>query len=312
MALNNTWVEWAVRQAVGDKTLMKAIDTVVRDAPIMAVMQFYATSNGFLDVYEVIKTVDGMEQTDLDAPIPEIDIASDIKQISLNSFAGKIVAGLDKLNRLGKTIGDYVSDIIPKHTGRTMERMEKTWIDMARAYALQNAAIDPATQTRVIDAGGDSNTNYTLLSVRWEQDNLSGIFDPKGFGTGKIFEEIPLWKGGVGEDTDGVAQYGVILKNYSGFKFANPDNVGAIVNIDKASVPTEEQLGDIIDDTRANMVLVHPKMARAIGISLGLSRMEYHIGDTDLVQSFLTIDGIPLVTSRQFLRGTEPNVVVPT
>jgi hypothetical protein len=292
---------------MGDKSITDAIDLVIKKAPIMASMPLENSSDGLDDVYEVVKEVDEIPQTDLDSPVPEIDLDTDVEQLSLMSFAGKIIAGLDKLKKLKKGMGDYITDRIPKHTQRTMESMEKTWINMARAFCVQNYATDP---TRVIDDAGSNNTNFSIIAVDWTVGETTGLVNEDGFGTGKIFEEIPLWLGGVGESSDGVPIQGVLLKNYIGFKFANPLNVGAIINIDIAATPSEEQLGDLIDDTNATALYMHPYMARRIGIALGLASMEYRFGDTDLVQSFLTIDGIPIITSRQFPRGTEANITL--
>jgi hypothetical protein len=222
----------------GDKTLADAVDTITKDAPIMSNMPMEETSNGFVDTYEVLTEVDGVPQTDLDAPVPEIDLSSEIEQISLNSFSGRIIAGIDKLKQLGKTMAEYVTDRLPKHFRKTMEKMEVTWIyNFARAYAIAN--YNEGDTTRLIDGGGSNDTNYSIIAVRWEPGETTGLYDPEGFGNGKIFEEIPESDGKVYRDKDDRSVYSMVVKNYIGFKLANPNNVTAMVNIDVvADVPS--------------------------------------------------------------------------
>lgn len=308
MALTNVYVEKAIKEVTGDAPIENAIDTITKDAPIMAFMPMEAANGRFVDTFEVLKSVDGIEQTDLDAPIPEIDLATDIEQLSLNAFSGRIVAGIDKLNLLGVDMAQYASDRLPKHYRRTMEQMEKTWIyNFARAYAIANYAED---NTRVIDFGSANNTNYSIIAVRWETGETTGLFDAQGFGNGKIFEEIFESGGNAYRDANDRTVQSMVVKNYVGFKFANPLHVAAIVNIDVAAVPTEDQLGQLIDDTNADALYMHPTLARKISNTYGVDRIQYDAGDTNLGQSFLTYDGIPMITSRQFERGTESNVTL--
>jgi hypothetical protein len=229
MALKNTWIEWAKKRVLGDKTLDDAVDTVTKDAPIISNMPVEDASDGFTDTYEIVKEVDGIEQTELDAPIPEIDLSTDIDQISLNSFSGRIVAGIDKLKQLGKTMAEYVTQRLPKHFRKTMEKLEVTWIyNFARAYAITN--YQAGDTTRVIDGGGSNDTNYSIIAVRWEQGETTALRDPNGFGDGMIFDEIPESGGNAYRDSDDRTVYSMVVKNYLGFKFANPLHVTAMVN----------------------------------------------------------------------------------
>ncbi|MEA1998020.1 MAG: hypothetical protein U9N61_01660 [Euryarchaeota archaeon] len=309
MALKNTYVELAISKITGDKTLVDAVDTVTEESPIMAILPMEETSNGFTDNYEVLKEVDGIPQTDLDAPVPEIDLSEDVEQVSLNSFSGRIVAGIDKLKLLDKSMAEYVSVRLPKHYRRTMQKMEKTWIyNFARKFALENYATD---NTRVIDGGGAGDTNYSILAVKFEQGETAGLYDPNGFGDGTLFEEIFESGGEVYRDKDDRSVQSMVVKNYIGFKFANPLHVVAMVNIDASAVPTEEQLGALIDDAQgADALFMHPTLARKLSTKYGTDKIEYKYGDTDMSSQFKYYDGVPLITSRNFERGTEPKVTL--
>jgi len=308
MALKNTYVERAIETVKGDKTLEDAIDYVTVDSPIMPNMPMGATNKGFNDVYEVVKEVDGIPQTDLDAPIPEIDLSTDLEQISLNSFSGRIIAGIDKLKQLDTNIASYVSDRLPKHYRRTMEQMEKTWIyNFARAFAIANYAKD---NSRVIDGGGANNTNSSIIAVRWEPGEIEGLYDAKGFGNGKLFEEI-FESGGNPYNLDGRTVYSMVAKNYIGFKFANPRYVTAMVNIDIADLPTKAELGALIDNAGgADALYMHPTLARAISDTYGTDKIEYMAGNTNIAQRFRLYDDVPMIGSRHFDYGTESNVTL--
>ena len=308
MALKNTYVEKAINTVKGDKTLEDAVDYVTVDSPIMANMPMSPTNKGFNDVYEVVKEVDGIPQTDLDAPIPEIDLSTDLEQISLNSFSGRIIAGIDKLKQLDTNIASYVGERLPKHYRRTMEQMEKTWIyNFARAFALANYTAD---NSRVIDGGGSSNTNSTIIAVRWEPGEVEGLYDPNGFGDGKLFEEI-FESNGAAYNLDGRTVYSMVAKNYIGFKFANPRYVTAMVNIDIASIPTKKQLGALIDNAGgADALYMHPTLAREISDTYGTDKINYEAGDTNIAQMFRLYDDVPMIGSRHFDYGTEANVTL--
>lgn len=309
MALVNTWVEWAKGRVLGDKTLSDAVDTITKDAPIISNMPMEDTSDGFIDNFEIVTEVDGIAQTDLDAPIPEIDLSSELDQVNLNSFSGRIVAGIDKLKILGKTMAQYVSARIPKHVRKTMEKMEVTWIyNFALKYAIANYAND---NTRVIDGTGSNNTNYSILAVRWESGETTGLRDPNGFGTGQIFDEIPESGGNPYRDPDNRTVQSMVVKNYIGFKFANPHNVVAMVNIDVATVPTKAQLGLLIDGSDgADALYMHPTLARAISDAYGTDKISYSAGENVMAQMFRSYDDTPIITSRNFKPGTEANVTL--
>ena len=213
------------------------------------------------------------------------------------------------LKQLKKDIVDYVLDRTPKHFRKTMQNLEKTWIyNYARAYAIANYTED---NTRVIDGGGSGDANWSIIAVRWEPGEITGLYDAEGFGKGKVFDVILESDGAAYRDKDDRTVKSAVVKNYLGFKFANPRYVTAMVNIANAATPTEAQLGDLIDDADGATVLyMHPTMARRISKAYGTDKIEYTSSDTNMSQTFMSYDGVPIVTSRQFDRGTEADVTL--
>ena len=115
--------------------------------------------------------------------------------------------------------------------------------------------------------------------------------------------------------------YGMRLKSYFGVLTADPRNVASIVNIDISDadptnwkLPTAMQIDDAIAAVRGatggnTMILVHPKLKTALN-SFKTSIMETTVEVMNLERRFDAWNGIPIVQSYNFLRGTEATVTL--
>lgn len=323
MALKNTFREVAIKVAPKQPEM---IDYLLEEAPIMELMPFAPTTNGINHVYEQLIDVTGNGIVDLDGELPNVDSATKLEQQNLSVFGGLIEAGEDKIKMFGGA-GTYFASKMPqilKKTGADTER--SVLYNNLRALAVQAKATEglPDAADHLLSAGGDQNKNYSLLVVKWEPGNLSGLYDPNGFGRGMLFDMEAVNGGSLyftKNSTQKTLGYGMRLKSYFGVLTANPRNVSAIVNIDISNsdpdewdLPTANQIDDAIAAVRGTtggntMILVHPKLKSAMNI-YKTSLMETTVDVMNLERRFMAWNGVPIVESYNFLRGNEPNVSV--
>ena len=113
--------------------------------------------------------------------------------------------------------------------------------------------------------------------------------------------------------------YGQRFATYFGVQIANMNHLSSIMNIDLDDdgsggykhLPTEMQIDDALDDARAGagtMILCHPKVKRALG-KYKSAKLSTQVADKNFNKIVDFWDDIPIITSRNFLKGTEPKVV---
>lgn len=310
--VNNIFREIAIELS---KKQPKMVDQLLEEAPIFATIPMEGASHDLWNLYEEQDTVVGASLVDVDDELPEVYSESKLKQIDLSILGGKEYVGEDKALIFGGAAAYFAKQqaSILKKTGQDAEA--GIIYNNLRAYAEANHT---AAIPKLIDVTGSANTNYTILCVNWAQGEITGLFREGGFGRGALMDITPLSGGNLFEKTisgKSILVYGARLKSYIGIQLANARYVSAIVNIDRVNskTPTAAQIDSTISNARGTsartVLYMHPDVLNML-YALKYADLQMRPQDTDLNSMVLTWNGIPIITSYNFLRGTENNVTV--
>jgi hypothetical protein len=304
MALKNLFRELAISQAPKQTVL---VDSVTEEAPILATIPMQAASNGFQNVYEDLKEVEGAQFVALDEALPTIGMDAELKYVDLSILGGIQEVGEDKALKLGGA-GNYFGTKLPtilRETGMNTE--QSILYNNIRQYAIDNG--------KMVSAGGtNSGAMYSMLCVKWVEGETTGLYDETGFGNGKVFDIMPLNGGNAYKDANQRIVYGQRIKTFIGIQLANPRYVSAIANIDLVAsgstdtgytaLPTENQIDQMIVDARGNpantAIYCHPKVLSALNAYKGAS-LEMGVMDQNFDRRIAMWNGIPIITSYNFL-----------
>jgi hypothetical protein len=289
----------------------KQVDQILQDAPILRVVPFEAASHGLWHNYEELTAVTGAGLVDMDEALPTMSADSEVKKLDLSIMGGQITCGEDKAKAFGGK-ERYFASRMPAILKKTGQDTEYALIyNNFRAWAILN---DTATEQHLINAGGSSNTGYTILAVRFSPGECYGLYDPNGFGKGAILDMAPINNGALYDIGSGVLGYGLRAKSYIGMLLANKWTTAAIVNIDASNLPTQTEIDDVLDLVRADnsntFLFMHPK-CRSMGVrKYKQDAVEMVPGDKGINNLVETWNGVPIIASYNFLNGTEANVAV--
>jgi hypothetical protein len=306
MSTLNTFRELAIATATKQSV---EVDALTEEAPIFSMIPMEAASDGIQNKYEELQEVDGAQVIDLDDAIPAVDANGEIKTEDLNQLAGIQEVGEDKLNVIGWTPGQYFDKKLPSILRVTGSNLEQSILyNNIRAYAKTNSKLQ--------DAGGtNSGAMYSMLCVKWVAGETTGLFNPSGWGNGKMFNFQQLNGGSLHRLSDGqTIGYAQRMKMHIGIQLANPRYVSGIANVDlvsststesgRVALPTEEQIDDMILDARGNpgntFIYMHPKLLNALNVYKG-SALRTDVMVNDFNRTFSLWNGIPIITSYNFL-----------
>ncbi len=288
----------------------KQIDYITQDAPIFDTMDFNPSSHGLQHAYEKLTSITGGKLVGVDGELPEANMETTLDWQNLGILGFKLTAGQDKVKIIsGGSFPAYVARKSPSIMAKTAMDSEASLIyDLLKPFAQKNS--------RVIDANPNASGItgfYSIIAVRWEDEELCGLYDPNGFGQGAMFETTFL-SGGQPYDLNGKIVYGASFKSYLGFLLANPDNIGMIANLDVSHKPTAAMVDDMLDNCKAGtggktFIYGHPKALRMIN-DLKESRLVMGPDDTHYSRRIGDWDGIDLVGSYNFKKGTEAALYV--
>lgn len=293
------------------------VDQITEEAPILETIPFEPSSNGLYNVYEELQSVQGAGLVDLDEALPVVSVDTKLDSTSLSVIGGEMFVGEDKARNLGGPEAYFAKKqpAILRQTGSDLEKA--LMYNSIRAKAISSGG------EHLLDATGSAGTNYSILAVKWVPGETTGLYDPSGFGNGMLMDIKPLNGGNLSTFSQTTADgrsvningYGIRMKSYIGMQLANDRYVSSIVNIDLANskLPTETQIDDLIESVRgqtggSTWLYMHPKVYSALFKYKGDS-LELRVSD-DIVRSFVTWNGIPIISSYNFERGTEANVAV--
>ena len=292
-----------------DKSQRAVVDAITCEAPILRDFPMEPSSHGLWNIYESMKDITGGDLVDLDAPLPKVSAESELKQTDLSIIGGEMEVGEDTARKLGGPVSYFAKKATPvlRKTGMSAER--SLLYDNFRAFAIRNGNIQ--------SAGGTGTRNYSILCVHYVPGEITGVYDPAGFGNGKTFDLTPIAGGELYKNAEGRLVYGMRLKTYFGVQLANPDYVSAIVNCDIDSdtssartFPTMRQMDKLLIDARAGQntfIFCHPAVKAYLGTTCKLEHMTLVSGNGFSTQ-IDAWNGVPIITSFNFDNGTETAV----
>lgn len=289
------------------------INDFVKSAPIWASIPMRETSDGFKNVFERIISVEAMKKlTGLDSPLPSVKTESTLASVDLSVFGGLMEVGQDKANSLGGPaayFSKHLQTIMP-YTAQSYEFA--TYYNELRPYADRLG--------NVIDAGGTTaNKQTSMVVIRWAAGENTGLYNPQGFGSGKVFESF--WMNGgslynIAKDGTTVPGYGMFFKNNFGIQLEGSEHCAAIVNIDLTltdgeytAMPTPDQIDDAIYSVRgtpADTVIL--STYRMIAATRAYER-SVSITAPNEVGAISDWGGIPMIGSYNILDRAEAVVV---
>jgi hypothetical protein len=304
MAVKKHFRELAIDQAPKQAVM---VDAVTEEAPILASMPMEAASNGFQNVYEELKDVDGAQFVALDEALPAIGMDAELNYVDLSVLGGIQEVGEDKARKFGGAV-PYFAKKLPSI-------LRVTGADTEQSILYNNIRTYAKTNGKLANAGGtNSGAMYSMLCVKWVAGETTGLYDSTGFGNGKAFDIMPINGGNVYKDGDSRLVYGQRIKTYIGVQLANPRYVSGIANIDlvvneskstgREALPTEEQIDDMLLEARANpantFIYMHPKVKSALNVYKG-SSLQTNVMDTDYNRTFDLWNGHRIIESYNFL-----------
>ena len=277
------------------------VDSLTEESPILDNMHFEASTHGLWNAYEEVARIEGAGFVDINQPLPEMEVDSNLKKIDLSILGGEIFLPEDKGSVIG--VGEYFSKKVPvllKHAGQTAEK--KIIYDNFIPYAVSNG--------KASSAGGEENC-YSMVAVRYIDGEVTGLYSSKNVNRFGILDSTPINGGALYKNANGVLGYGVRLKGYIGMQLANPDAVSAIVNIGPDNIPTAEQIDNMLVDAKATpgstFIYCHPKVLSMLNKYKG-NILQASFLDFDVNRSFMAWNGISFITSYNFMNGTEEAV----
>jgi len=301
--LKNLFREVAIKDAPKQEVM---VDSITEESPILDMLPMQAASNGLHNLYEDLKDIEGAKVVNLDEALPDIGADGEVKQIDLSVLGGSQEVGEDKAGKMGGPAA-YFAGKMPAILSETGSNVETSLIyNSILPYAKENG--------RMQDAGGTNDGNmFSMCCVKWVPGETTGLYDPSGFGNGKLFDVAPLNGGNIYKDKDGVIVYGQRIKTYLGVQLVNPRNVSAIANIDLVidtesatgytALPTEAQIDTMITEARGNpantFLYMHQKVKNALNGYKG-SALETNVMDTDYNRTFDMWNGFRIITSYNF------------
>lgn len=281
------------------------VNTLLEETPVADYLRFEAATHGMWNAYEEVGKITTVDEVDMDAPLPELIADTELKKTDLQIVGGKIIAGEDKLQIIGKE--KYFAKRLPLHLRQAGMMMEKNIIyKNIRDYAIQKG--------KAVDCGGTGDKGFSIIAFREIEGENIGLYNASGFGSGvgKLLDVKAINGGNVYEDKNGVMVYGMRLKGYIGYQMANPHGVAALVNITADKLPSAEQIDDLILSARADMgsrgfLMMHPKMLSLLN-KFKAERLQTTVTDKNIDRTFTTWNGVKILTSYNFENGTEKTV----
>jgi len=307
MALTNMFRELAISKATKQR---KLVDSMTEESPIIQFLPMEPASNGLQHKYEELKDVVGAKVVQLDDELPEVSATTELVAQDLSVLGGLIQVGEDFAKAFGG-VAKYIMKKMGPILRVTTSNIEKTFIyNTVLPYAAANGRESLAGSVT-------EDVNFSIMCVKYVEGETGGLYDPEGWGNGKIFD-IKALDGGnptmiTGKGGKQIVGYRSRMKTYLGFLMANPRNVSSIRNIDITedstsdtgykALPTEAQIDRMIVNARGNpantLIYSHPLVLSAMNAYKG-GAMALSPIDTNFDRQFYNWNGIRWITSYNF------------
>lgn len=297
------------------RTQAGIVNDLVEKNTIIGTMPMAPASHGFYNVYTKVADVDTMDEVDYDEELPLVGISFDLGRTTLGKIGGKLPMPQDAVRAMGG-YANYAAKRIPLIIGKSGNKNEE------RIYytGFVKAAIQNGKAT---DCGGTTaNKQYSMTFVRYDKDATTGLYNPNSLSNGKLFVTNMLNGGNEYElDIHGRHPIGKMLAMYMelGIQLADPEGVGAILNIEaKANatdpdkidgLPTRMMIEDRLAGVRADMsstfIYAHPSLIGYLALKYQLPQRVVTNETTGVRYSLTDWNGIPMIGSYNILWGKE-------
>ena len=175
----------------------------------------------------------------------------------------------------------------------------------------------------VQNAGGENSANYSLLVVRFDDVNFTGLYSPLCFKRDTFLDMKPINNGSLYKNSDSsskyynVLGYGLRMKTFMGVRMLSHRNIAAIVNIDaEEATPLTRQmvekalLSARVGEAGKSMILCHPRVKLILEDVGKIQHIQTEYGQKAADFRLETWDGVNIVTSYNFMDGTEADISV--
>lgn len=283
----------------------KQVDWLTEETPVLDVIPFEEASHTLWNVFDEVSDVSGGGFVDMDAPLDMIEVDTRLNKVDLSILGAKMFCPEDKAKAFGGRDSYFAK--------KTPKALRKLGVDAEKAILYGNFRQYAVDKARLIDAGDEGNQNYSLLAVRFVPGETTGLFSTAGFTQGGLIDMRAVGGGGLYENEQGILGYGVRMKGYFGIQIANPDTVAALVNVTPDSPPTATQVDHLLDMVRAaggTYLFCHRK-ALSILAEVGKgAAFQMTPADHKVDRRIAEWNGVPIITSYNFLDGAEAHVPV--
>jgi hypothetical protein len=286
------------------KTQSVLVDALLEDTTVLDTVKFEPASHTLWNVYEEVTEVSGGGFTDMDAPLAEMSVATELKKVDLTILGGKVFCPEDKAMAYGNSRA-YFAKKEPKI-------LRKLGVDAEKAIIYSNLRPFALDCANAIDAGASGDLNYSILAVRWVEGETIGLYSSETFKNGKLFSVMSLNDGKLYEHpVTGVLGYGARFKGYFGVQLANPKTVAGIFNVTAAHKPTALMVDNLLDMVRAGKGTYLYCHRKALSILADIGKgaaFQMAPPDKAVDRRIAEWNGVPIVTSYNFVDAAEAHV----
>ena len=303
MAVAQTLHEIALDKA---KKRPELVDFLTEEAPILKMLKWIPATHGLWNVEEVLDSIQGASFTDLGAPLPSMKAETQLRQTYVNLLGGEVEVSKDKADQFGGAAKYFARRENAFYKQAGMDTELAIWRDYWRKAALKH---------KLVTKCGATANAYTILIVRFDQENNIGIYDPTQFNQGRLLDPEPLNGGSLYHlrSQPGVAGYGVEYRGRFGWQLLNAERaVFGLVNVDAKHLPTRTQIEDAIAAVRGTAtntyIFGHHKIVQKAFSAIKQADIVYVNGDKDIQTIIGAINGIKIIGSYNLPDGTETAV----
>ncbi|MEW5775136.1 MAG: major capsid protein [Thermodesulfobacteriota bacterium] len=284
----------------------KQVEHLLEDTNVLDTVKFEPASHTLWNVYDEVTEVSGGGFVDMDAPLGDMEVNTELKRVDLSILGGKIFCPEDKALAYGGRESYF--------TKKTPKILRKLGVDAEKAVIYDNLRPFALDSGNALDAGAAGDANFCILAVRWVEGETIGLYSVDTFKRGALFNVTMLHNGALYEHpTSGVLGYGMRYKGYFGMQLANPKTVAGIFNVTPDHKPTSLMVDNMLDMVRAGQgtyIYCHRK-ALSILADVGKgAAFQMGPGDGKVDRRIAEWNGVPIITSYNFVDGAEARVAI--